>query len=380
MKEFDIILVYFLVRKHDYYAHIIKALSPQYKIGLLLSDEKNFYASRKGHRKVKNTDKLFRSFCAKMGAEKIYVNEKVKGKVVIMPVEMFFPGDYMRKFKANVSCGKLIGLFTWLSGVNGLDVIKNLGAKRFFSPGKFVFERKIKDAGKYIEIDGLDIIEMGFPHKKYPIFDNLDSKIDYLVAYPSHTHFKPGKEKEKYKFVINLYKLLKKIDASNNIYIKPHNNNDDSQFFSSLNYGSKWFLIMVSFIAGLLLTLSPFCRNKLYRIAIKLINSLIKKKCPSLQELTPYHNFGIESFLPHVRKGLITGLSSTHLHAMLNKLPVYNCDSQDEDEVTDPFNEMYLVPFCNGKLVFDKTNFDRISKECRSADAVQLIKEELNGL
>jgi hypothetical protein len=384
MKEYDIVLVHLLVRKHPYYANIVKALSSQYRIGLLLSDEKDFYASRKAHRKVKNTEKIFRSLCVQLGVEKIYVNEKIRGKVVIMPTgllsQLFASEDYIFKFKKNISWGKLIGLFSFIGDIYGLDSIKDLGASRFFVPAKNIFETKMEYEGKLEKIDGLDIIEMGFPHKKHPIFDNIDSKIDYLVAYPAHTHFKRGKEKEKYTFVINLYKLLKKIDASNNIYLKPHNNNDDSQFFPSLNYGSIWFLRVTSFIANILLTLSPFFRSKLYKIEIRLKNSIIKRAYPSLKELTPYHNLGIEFFLPYVRKGLITGLSSTHIHAMLNELSVYNCDPQQNDEATAPFNEMYLVPSCSDKLVFDKSNFDRISKECRSADVIQLIKEELNGL
>ena len=68
MKEYDIILVYYLSRTHYYYAHVIKELSPKYKIGLLLSDEKDFYGPRSGseegyrrkaHRKIMNSDRMF---------------------------------------------------------------------------------------------------------------------------------------------------------------------------------------------------------------------------------------------------------------------------------------------------------------------------------
>jgi hypothetical protein len=385
MKEFDIILVYSLVKKHNYYAHIIKELSSQYRIGLLLSDEKDFYASWKGHRKVKHTDKLFRSLCVQLGAEKIYVNEKCRGKVVIMPVGMlstlFASEDYIFKFRENFSWDKLIVLFSWLGDVYGLDGIKDLGASRFFVPAKYIFERKMEYEGKLKKIDGLDIIEMGFPHKKYPIFDNFDSKIDYIVAYPSQVHFKENKEKEKYDFVVNLYKLLNKIDKSDKVYLKRHNNNDDSRYFSSLGYGTVRILRVASFIADLCLAMSPFFRKKLYRIGIKLKNSIIERKYPLLEDVTPYHNLAIELFLPHVRKGLITGYSGCQLHALYNELPIYNCDPQENGEVaTLPYNEVFLVPFCNGKLVFDQSNFNRISKECKDADVIQLIKEELKGL
>jgi hypothetical protein len=367
------------VRLNDYYAHIIKALSSKYKIGLLLSDEKDFYASRKAFRNVKETEKTFRALCVQLGAEKIKVSEKVKGKVVIIPVSALDSEYYVCKFRENVSYDRLIGLLRMNSHVRGLDVAKGLGIKKYFVPAKFLFESRLRYEGKLREIDNLDIIEIGFPHKKYSVFNNLNLDIDYLVAYPSHTHFGLGKEKEKYAFINNLYKLLRKIDLANKVYLKRHDNNDNSQFFSSFSCGSFLLLKVTSFIADMCLAICPFFRQKLYRIGIKLKNSLIVIKYPSLEEVTQYHNLGIEIFLPHVRKGLITGNSGTQFHALYNALPVYNCDPQENDEVVaKPYAAAYNVPFCNGELVFDKSNFNRISKECRGADVIQLIKEELN--
>jgi hypothetical protein len=382
MKEYDIILVYYLTRKHNYYAHVIKELSSQYRIGLLLSDEKDFYASRKGHRKVKNTDKLFRSFCVQMGAERIYVNEKVKGKVILIPVELFHSEeDYLFKFEKNISWDKLIGLFSLNGNSYGLDRIKDLGVKKFYVPAKYLFEERIKHEGKLKEIEHINIIEMGFPYRKCPVFNDSDFDIDYLVAYPSRMHFKGNEEKDKYAFVVNLYKLLNKIDKSDKVYLKRHSNRDDSRYFSSLGCGTVRGLKMASFIADMCLTMSPFFRQKLYRIGIKLKNSIIERKYTSLEKFTQYHNFGIEFFLPYVRKGLITGYSTTQFHALYNELPVYNCDSQENGKVaTLPYNAVYMVTYCNGRLDFDQSNFNRISKECRNADVIQLIMKELNGL
>ena len=323
MKEFDIVFAYFIVRKHNYYAHVIKELSSQYRIGLLLSDEKVFY-SNKGNRKSMNTDKLFRSFCIQMGAERIDVGEKVKGKLVLIPVDLSHLEDYLFNFKKNVSWDKLIGLFSLKGNIQGLDRIKDLGVKKFYVPAKYLLEKRVEYEGKLNEIEDLDIIEIGLPHTKYPIFNDSGFDIDYLVAYPSHTHFKfkKNEEKDKYTFVVSLYKLLKKIDTPDKVYLKRHSNSDNSQYFSSLSYGTVRGLRVASFIADICLKMSPFFRQKLYRIGIKLKNSIIDRKYPSLRKATQFHNFGIECFLPYVRKGLITGYSTSHFHALYNELPV----------------------------------------------------------
>tara|TARA_Y100000588_G_C14272802_1_gene933053 strand:+ start:3582 stop:4739 length:1158 start_codon:yes stop_codon:yes gene_type:complete len=385
MDEFDIILVFYLSRKHDYYLHIIKELSSKYRIGLLLSDEENFFDSRKGHRKVINSERQFLSLCVQLGAEKIFVNQEVRGKIIIIPLlplqEMFHTEDYMSKFETNISWDKLIGLFFFKDGVKQLGLIKSLGIKKYFVPAKYLFETRSKYEGKLKEVEKLELVEIGFPYKKYPIFDRSCFDIDYLVAYPSHVHFRNNKGKEKYMFMTNLYSMLKTLDEHNKIYLKKHNNNDKSGFFPSLSAGPTWLLKVSILIVDLSLALSPVLRQQLYRIGVKLKNSVIERKYPTLEDITEHHNLGIENFLPYVRKGLITGSSASQFHALYNELPVYNCDSQVDDEVaTLPYNKEFLVPFCGGKLVFDQSNFNRISKECKSADMINLIKGELNGL
>ncbi|MBT7901432.1 MAG: hypothetical protein HN601_10880 [Candidatus Marinimicrobia bacterium] len=85
--------------------------------------------------------------------------------------------------------------------------------------------------------------------------------------------------------------------------------------------------------------------------------------------------------MPHIRKGLITGYSTTQFHSLYNELPVYNCDPQENGKVaTLPYNAAYMVKYCNGKLDFDQSNFSRISEECRDGDIIQLIMKEMNRL
>ena len=152
-------------------------------------------------------------------------------------------------------------------------------------------------------------------------------------------------------------------------------------FSPSLSVGPTWLLKVSCLIVDLSLVMSPILKQQLYRMGVKLKNSVIERKSPFLEDITQYHNLGIEKFLPYVRKGLITGNRASQFHALYNELPVYNCDSEVDDEVaTLPENEEFLVSFHGGQLVFDRSHFNRISKECKSADMINLIKGELSGL
>ncbi|EKD28951.1 MAG: hypothetical protein ACD_79C00145G0002 [uncultured bacterium] len=384
MKEYDIILVYYFVRKHDYYAHIINGLSKQYKIAILLSDEENFYEVHRGIGKVKNTDKLFRSLCVKLGAELVYINRPLKAKLVVLPNYIdTYTEHYKELFCKNVKWDELIALLPIFCHPTGFEFLKKLNPSLYMAPAKYILEMKMKKENTYNLIENLNMVEMGFPHKKYSIFDDAKFDIDYIVAYPSHTHFLESKkkEKEKYDFISTLYKLLGKISDKDKVVLKHHNNRDTQRYFSSSSFKFKNNLILRSLIVlnDFLIKISPF-KYKLYLIGRKLKSIFIESKYPSFETITEYNNLGLESFLPYIRKGLITGISSTHLHALKNRLPVYNCDPQQDDEVTEEYHKKYLVDCCNGELFFDEKNYDRVPKELSNADVVELLKSRLNRL
>lgn len=381
MKEYDIILVYSFGKGHYYYLNIIKHLSSQYKIGLLLSDEKNFAANpARGTRsflELGETEKKFRAVCVKYGAEKIYVNQKNKCKLLLMH-DYVYTEDYLIKFRKNISWDKLIGLFFLLGRVHRIEMLQELGAVKYFAPAKYLYELKAKCEGNFERLKGLDIVEAGLPYKKYPVFDKLNLDIDYLIAYPTSMHLR-GKYKERYEFFKTLHSMLNKIDRNERIFIKSHNVKDKEILFQRKIIENVVLVKSGIKILDFCVKLLPnsFLKNKLYHCATLFRHCIIEKKYPSLETLTEYSNFNIELFLPYVRKGVLTGFSGVVFHALYYKLPVYNCDPQGESETFVSFGESYRIPYCNSNLSFDEKLYNRINEEFRNADMIKLIEKEL---
>jgi hypothetical protein len=368
--------------------NIIKHLSAKYKIALLLSDKESFekVSTKRKSRfaRSKNTEDKFDSLCLEYGADKIYINQKHTCKIMLMPVVgPFYNDEYISKLKSNISWEKLIGIF-YLIGPANVNEIKELGAFKYFASHKELLKQRDKSGGVYKDLEGLDIVYTGLPYRKYPVFDNLNQKIDYLVAYPSAIHFRDGKQKEKYEFSKMLLKALSTIDKNDKVFLKTHSSLDKIEFYSR-KWGKNVFLLRVGvLIIGIfikyLIKCLPVCREKLYVLGGSLCCSFIEAKYPSLEELTEYYNFGIELFLPHVNKGILTGHSTVTYHALYNKVSVYNCDPQGKTIGIPENMEPYMVPCCNGNLQFDKNNFKKIDEEFRNADIIQIIKEELDGV
>ena len=379
MKEFDVILVYSFGRENLPYLSIIKYLSPRYKIGLLLSDDKDFYARPQNSTfaKLKDTENKIRALCVQYGAEKIYVNEKYKCKLLLM-YPFAYAEDYLQKIRANIRWDKLIGIFFHARGFRKLDILKEMGASKYFAPAKFLIEMIAKSEEIYGEMEGLNIIEAGFPYKKYPLFDGFNLDIDYLIALPSLALLKRNKGKERYLFLKNLSKALNKLDRKAKIYLKHHNVKDQQRFHRRLP-GSQLFMelgrLVCEFFAKL--SLIPSIKNKFYFWTAIFLHNIIEKKYPSLEEVTKHHNLGIELFLPYVRKGLFTGLSGTVFHALFNKLPVYNCDSQNVKDNFAVFYRYFYIPCCNSSLSFDENSYNLIPEEVRQADIISLLEKEL---
>lgn len=383
MKEFDFLLIYYQGRAQAYFLNIIKHLFEDYRVGLLLSDEPDFYETHRSHAKVKETEEKFCTLCELFGAQKVYVSETIKTKVIFIPSFPFCSDYFIQQFKKNITWQKSMGVFFFLGRTRGFELFRELGVTKFYSSAKYIFETRARHDGTYDEIKNLNLIETGFPYKQYPVFKELDKhQIDYLIAYPSPNHFRGNNSKAKYDFSKNVYSLLKQINNYGGVYYKHHNVRDkqrtfESRFFRKLPRNITILKLFIA-VAELCITIMPFKKKLFYTVATQCIHKIITEKCTSLEELTEYHNLAIEVFLPHVKKGLITGISATVFQALNNKLPVYNCDPREETDGTTAYNKNYQIPCCHGALVFDESLFSRISNECRNSDIIQLLLNEHN--
>ena len=379
MKKFDLILVYSFGRENLFFLSIIKYLSLKYKIGLFLHDDKNFInrPHNKTFRKIKETEKSIRHLCVELGAEKVYSNEKVHCKLLLMyPLE--YESDYLENIKKNIKYDKLIGLFFHARGFRNLNLLKDMGAVKYFAPGKYLLEMIFKHEKSIDQIKGLDIIEAGYPYKTYSVFKDENIDIDYLVAMPSSSLLKSNQGKARWRFFKTLKKGLSQIKDNDKIYLKHHNVRDKQRYYSRLPGGI--FLLKIGAIVFELI--AKFCpmqnlKNRLYYNSARFLYSIIELKYPSFEKLTKSHNYGWELFLPYVKKGVFTGLSGTIFHSLYNNVPVYNCDPQEVKDDFAPFYKYFKLPYINGKLNFDKKYFDLIPQEVRDADIIKLIEKEI---
>jgi len=374
MKTFDIVLVFPNFRRNAAYLSIIKYLSGDFDIGIMKvpidSPEKTI-----------NVDKLFLEMCEELGAEIIRPGEKVATNLLIIPQWQYSRDafavikDTINESRKNICTCAL----TW-AGMNN-ELYEKFEIHKIFVTDNnlfsFLLERKNLPA-KFSQ----EIIEVGLPFEKYPVFDEpLD--IDYMIAIP--TPFSFPRQKNKIVFLENVSTVINEISKANPDYIvamKRHNATESEHFLN------RKYVIISSFLNKL--GLNFITKSLIYRNSFSLsatIDSLYKDilhKVTLLDRYTLNSEFPLEIFLPYVRKGVIGGLSNTMWGALFFKKPYFNCipeavRQQLADNLTLKISLDYFgVPFCNGRLAFETSNFDKISDSTRNADLIEILKRELH--
>jgi hypothetical protein len=377
---YDIILCHTNFRIHNYFLNIIKSLKNTYRIGLYFP-ELNAVQQAKFRNKTPETDKLFISKCIEFGAISLTNKSTYKCHLLLLPQERY-KQDAFDSIKFN----KAIALQRFGSGSLGIDTFKKVKVNTLWVYDKNLFKNIIASEKDPSNMDGINIIEMGAPYLKDPAIDFTDLKIDYLIAYPTIMLLKSPQIG--CNFLENLYKLINLIPKNNVIVLKQHNVQDGGypiarkgSLLSKMDIRSKLFL---NSLCNLFLnpklnkSLLSNCSNKIFNLKNMIYSSLIEKQSILLSDLSDYHNFGIEHFLPYVKKGVITGISSCIWHSLYNRVPVYNCDSQDLDPQMPNYSvyKKFYIPTWDNQMEFDSKNFDKISSVNRESDLITLIKNE----
>jgi hypothetical protein len=377
---YDIILCYTNFRWHNYFLNIIKSLKKTYRIGLYFP-EINVAQKAKFRKTTAETDKLYLSKCIEFGAISLTNKTTYKCHLLLLPQER-----YKRNAFDSIKFTKAIALQRFGLGSLGIDTFKKVRVKALWVYDKKVFKNIISSEKHPPNMDGINIIEMGTPYLKDPAIDFTDLKLDYLIAYPTNMLLRSPEIR--CNFLESLYKLINLIPKNNVIALKKHNVRDgghpitrNGSLISRLDTRSKLFL---NALCDLLLNskvnkyLLSKLSNKLFTLKSMIFSSLIEKQSILLSDLSDYHNFGIEHFLPYVKKGVITGVSSCIWHSLYNRVPVYNCDSQDLDPQMPGYSvyEKFYIPTWNNQIEFDFKNFNKISSGNRESDLITLIKNE----
>jgi hypothetical protein len=321
--QFDLILVYTSFRRHEHMVNICKYLGSEFKIGIYI------FADIEPSDQM---EKLYLDLCLKNGAK--VINSKAQCKCLLLP--RFGKGYKDRMFTsipANIVYKNLFYITdSFISGVPYLDEIcKFLGKPIVLTPSKYYFGQAEPESKLRTKELAIDVLEVGSPYKKYPIFENLS--IDYLLAYPSHVSV--VSKAHEYKVVHDLYKTLKSIPKNKNVYVKVHNTRIDGNRLSYTFFNKKYikwrYLLKPSLFLIDLFDFKIFKKplyqlfpNRIIEILKKINNDYIFNRCINLLE--KYPPLGIEQYLPFVKDGVITGLSNTIPLAVFSGVPVLNVD------------------------------------------------------
>lgn len=387
-RDYDLVLVLGFFRRLTYYLNIIKYLSAEFRIGLLpVPLEESL------RRKHKTTQEAFTKICVAMGAE-VAEPGPVSASVALVPQQPY-THEALCLIKENVMCSRKIAVMglAW-AGLHD-EFVEALAIHKMFVVHKALYDFLFRHRRGTLPQDGTDIVEVGLPYKKYPVFP--DFQTDYLLAIP--TPFSFPTEDDKWDFLETVLSIFERLDPDDRVVHKPHNA-VDYDYFSPSRYNR---------LAALLRPLpDPWLRNTLRPATHRLPGRLgdpvgrlytaflyrqVMRRVIRMEAVTPHHYCAMEAFLPGVRKGVIGGLSNTIWGSLYFRLPFYNCVDiyrqnrgcgktlyqKDPAQLLDLNLRFFNVPYCNGQLDFDPKHFGLINESTREADLLAALRRELAG-
>lgn len=368
--NYDIILVHLFSRGHSYYINIIKALSGDLRIGVLYMK-----CTEKSHQKnqanLKETDRLYFDLYAEYGADILDGAEKYNCNLLLVPQYSFDP-DRIR----SIAYKNIVMLGAFAYGGYYLEKFRDIGGHKLWIYNEKIFSELTKTGDQESILNDIEISTFALPYAKHPVLNFEDLEIDYLIAYPTHLFLKDNATRM--RFYHNMRKLLETIPKGKTIFIKDHNVRDAGK-----NKVLATDLMRMAGSIGLSVSSKFECfkkiSNKQYGWRAAVYKLLIERDATSLCGKTKYSNFNIEHFIPFVREGVITGISSCIWNALYNQLPVYNCDDQPFNDNSPNYNvikNFYISP-CHSHLDFDAVNFDLVSGQDTNNDMIEMIRSEV---
>jgi len=370
MKSYDLILLYTIGRVHNHYLSVVRHLGGRLRIGIYVAETQKKI-------KTAQTEQLFLELCRQFGGEILGPGSYACGLLAIP--QFRYQGAFLQQLPSTIRSARRIILQTFGYGTEFLEPLVAARVDRLYVYDRRVFENKLKtsEQRRLVE-DHFELVEMGTPFAKYPVFEEVSA--DYMMAFPTDLSFADTRAKA--VFARNVNRLLGRIPAESSVLLKLHNVSDGGRL---IERHSRAFRLGVR--AGRLglavppVSLPGRLGEGMGRAAFGAEYVRLTRRTRAFDGCTPYFNFGLELFLPSVRRGLITGRSSVVWYALVNRLPVYNCDDETErvragEGVTDSYRA-FGVPPCHGRLEFDARAFDRIAESVREADLLELLQKEL---
>ena len=378
-RTYDIVLVCVNFRWHPYYLNIVKELADTYSVCL-------YFVYDKKREKMKKTETLYINKCKEYGAHILKEGDKCSCNLLLL-LQSFLVNQRLHMIKdidyQKINLVQRLAHTKQIVGVTTLKENYVLGAKKLWIFNNDNFDSMIKQEKLEYVLDEIEISVVAFPYMKHPAIDFSHLDIDYIIAYPTQLFLK--KKKNEMNLFCNMEKLLKSIPSEKNIYIKQHNVSDKGNRLSRSLSKSK-LLFVFDFILSFMIMIKKkiFKRevkwnDAFHEYKINKIRKYIEKRARPLSDVTKYHNLNIEHFFPFVKEGVITGISSVIWNALLQEVPVYNCDDQPLS-VDSPnyhiYKNFYVSP-CNGELKFDPAYYDLVKNKEKKHNMIELLKREI---
>jgi hypothetical protein len=387
--ELDLVLVVEYFRSVTPFLSVIRYLSKEFRIGIYclavppdLLDKNSTAQSQ------------FVELCLEYGAVDVSGRD-VRTRVLMVP-QRHYSDEALAEIKARITARKTLGAmsFAWAGKGNSDRFIGALGIRKLYSIDLDLIEFLLESRGGKEHYEGRELVPVGLPFGKYPIFEDFEA--DYILAMP--TPFSFPQESDKFFFLETVLQLYRKIPRDASIVFKPHNGIDRDLFsppkvraILKLLPAKRFLLPLVKRVACMLPPSTAKLRVGMLYTAY-LYERVLERTRP-MHEATPFSQHSLEAFLPRVRKGVIGGLSNTMWGASFFRIPFYNCVDiriQDRQEVKgrtygkkDPtplldLNMSYFhVPFCEGKLEFDPKAYDLVKERNRRGDLLEELRKEL---
>ena len=380
--EYDLVLVFTTFRRCGVYIPIINELGNIFRIGIFSVE-----LDKRTFNKTRESNRLFLDLCCEIGGELI-VEFPVNAKIILLP-QWNYTEEQIESICFNVNSLKRFWLVSLAMGnynyehLYGKKIDKLLVIDRKF----YDYRLEHKEEERKYPIDSDAIVEVGIPYKKYPFFKHMN--FDYIWANP--TPFSLPGVRDRLAYLNCVSSLIDKIGHGHSIVFKPHNASETIDYLVN----NKLFKILempiirllrsaLGYISYLFVRQLPESKlNNLFcEIVVADLYARLMKKVTPLKDITKYHNFNLELFLPHLKKGLITGRSNCIWHMLFIKKPIYNCVPDNTSEVSKEkmhsYNMKYFnVECCNGELYFDQKKYDVVDEKTRKADLIKYLTNEI---
>ncbi len=380
MNHFDIVLLYTFNRYHGYYLNIVKNLGKTHRVGLLVDPTKVKNRSKHEITDARYLEEL-QQFGAKIATESITCN------ILFVPVIHYYEENFPWLNTIVSSYKMILGYVVCSPMASHLEILKEkLPLHQLLVEDIKLLKSRLSTEKKDHLLDGIDVKGVSFVYTQYPVLRKIE--MDYLIVFPTKMSFQKADQPidavQKKRFMRNINKLLSKISPEDTVYYKLHSVLDGGWPFAH----SKMEAIeknlpqfMIQSITNIINHLKLDDQSsQIAEIANTSEFVLMTRSCQNLSTLTKSHNYPVELFYPHVRKGVISGRSNSIWGALKANLPVYNCDDNvigsgygDYAHLKENYEHFGVDP-CHGELSFDPFHFDKVQQK-NNVDLIKYLKE-----